>query len=101
MMAPASSCSPAAKVVTTHSGEQIAGIVTRDRNGHVIVLTREGKKRKIARNEIDEIVDSKVSAMPNNLLDQLTENEILDLFALLRSSRSSSRTANQSGSTVR
>jgi hypothetical protein len=47
------------------------------------VLTSTGQKVEIARDEIDDIQPSDVSAMPNGLLNPLTLEQVADLFAYL------------------
>jgi hypothetical protein len=49
----------------------------------VVVLTADAKKIVLGTNEIDEMQPSNTSAMPEGLLDDLTLDEIRDLFAFL------------------
>ena len=49
----------------------------------VVVLQANGEKANVAKANIDEIVPSKKSAMPEGLFNTLTEAEIADLFAYL------------------
>jgi putative heme-binding domain-containing protein len=73
----------AAKTVVTQTGRKFTGIVAQGSAGELIVITQEGAKVAIARDAVDEIVPSRTSAMPTQLLDQLTLDEIADLFAYL------------------
>jgi putative heme-binding domain-containing protein len=87
----------AAKRITTTRGRTYTGIVTRNA-GQTIVLTPDGKKVGLADSEIDEIHASKVSAMPEGLLDELSLEEVRDLFAFL-SDVPRTTTARSAGST--
>ena len=53
-------------------------------SGEKMVLTSEGDKISIPEEDIDEITPSKISAMPDGLLKELTQEEIADLFAYLQ-----------------
>ena len=75
------------KVVTTVEGEQFSGLLVTDGNGDYIVLTAEGKKIAIAKTSVEEIATSNVSSMPNGLMDDLTVQEVADLFAFLLQGR--------------
>jgi putative membrane-bound dehydrogenase-like protein len=73
----------AAKTVVTTSGRTFTGIVGAGASGAKVVLQLNGEKVTVEADEIDEIVPSAKSAMPDGLLDQLTLEEISDLFAYL------------------
>jgi putative heme-binding domain-containing protein len=73
----------ASKTVQTERGMQFTGIVGEAGVGAVIVLQANGEKITIPRNEIDEIVPSQKSAMPEGLFNTLTLEEIADLFAYI------------------
>ena len=73
----------AAKVVIVN-GRQISGLVTPDGKDSIVVLQTDGTKKRVFRDDIDEIVDSKLSAMPDDILGRLTLDEVADLFAYLR-----------------
>jgi hypothetical protein len=47
------------------------------------VRTQENKELRILKEEIDEILPSKVSAMPAGLMDTLTPSEIRDLLCFI------------------
>jgi len=72
----------AAKTVVTHDGNTYTGIVGPAGEG-VVVLQPNGEKVTIAKDEVDMIVPSKKSAMPEGLFNTLTLAEIADLFAYL------------------
>jgi putative heme-binding domain-containing protein len=73
----------ASKAVATTRGRLLTGIVAPGPGGGVIVLQANGEKVEVPRNEIEEISPSKLSAMPEGLLDTLTLEEVADLFKFL------------------
>ncbi|MEQ8786865.1 MAG: HEAT repeat domain-containing protein [Pirellulaceae bacterium] len=73
----------AAKQIVTTQGKQFVGILAPGPAGSVIVLQANGEKVEIPQRMIEETVPSKLSAMPEGLLDTLTLEEISDLFAYL------------------
>ena len=72
----------AAKSVVTVDGQVFTGLVGQTGDG-VVVLQSNGEKANVAKGDIDKIVPSKKSAMPDGLFNKLTEAEIADLFAYL------------------
>ncbi len=46
-------------------------------------LTDPNKQVSIDRKEIEEMMESKISAMPSGLLNRMTQEEVLDLLAYL------------------
>jgi hypothetical protein len=46
-------------------------------------LAAPGQTTRIKRNDVEEVVPSKVSAMPAGLVNVLTREEILDLLSFL------------------
>jgi putative heme-binding domain-containing protein len=72
----------AGKTVLTGDGKVYTGLVG-ETPGGVVVLQANGEKVNVAKDEIDEIVPSKESAMPAGLFNTLSQTEIADLFAYL------------------
>ncbi|MEX0688245.1 MAG: c-type cytochrome [Pirellulales bacterium] len=73
-----------ASIVQTAEGKVFSGrIVAEDEASITIVTDPEDatKFARIARSDIDEITSSSTSLMPAGLLDQLSEQEVLDLLA--------------------
>jgi putative heme-binding domain-containing protein len=70
----------AGKTLLLIDGRQIAGIVAPGPEGEKIVLKDDGEKVSIPEEEIDEILPSRISAMPEGLLNELTLEQIADLF---------------------
>ncbi len=74
----------ASKTVITDDGRTFTGIVGAAGEDAVVVLQANGEKVTLENDAIDEIVPSPKSAMPDGLFDELSLEEIADLFALLR-----------------
>jgi len=73
----------ASQTVILVNGKTLTGIVGVGSPGEKVILQNDGKKVRIDKNDIEEIVPSKISTMPAGLLNQLTLGEISDLFAYL------------------
>ena len=74
------------KSILTENGYTISGMVDLSTEGKVVVLQSNGEKLTLEESEIDEMVPSTVSAMPEGLLNDLTLEQIADLFAFLNQS---------------
>jgi putative heme-binding domain-containing protein len=72
----------AAKTVVTADGKTYTGLIGPTGDG-VVVLQANAEKANVAKADIDMIVPSKTSAMPEGLFNTLTLEEIADLFAYL------------------
>ena len=72
-----------AKTIVLNNGRTYTGIVGAGATGEKVILQANGQKLTIAEDDIDEIVISRKSAMPDNLVDNLTLEQISDLFAYL------------------
>jgi putative heme-binding domain-containing protein len=72
----------AAKTVVTTDGKTYTGLVGPTGDG-VVVLQANTEKVAVAQSEIDSIVPSKQSAMPEGLFNTLSLEEIADLFAYM------------------
>ena len=73
----------ASKTVLTTDGRSITGLVAPQADGSLIVLQSNGQKASIAGEDIDKTIPSKISAMPEGLLNTLTLEEIANLFSYL------------------
>lgn len=71
----------ASKTVTTTGGKVYTGIVAPSVAQAKVILQANGVKVTVNNDEIDEIAPSKKSAMPEGLFNNLTLEEIADLFA--------------------
>lgn len=73
----------ASKTVVTTDGRKLTGILAAGAPGEKVLLDPQGQKVILAEDDIEEVVPSKVSGMPEGLLDGLSLEEISDLFAYL------------------
>lgn len=73
----------ASKTVVTNGGLTYTGLMAPSGDEGVVILQANGEKVTVAHDEIAETSPSKVSAMPEGLLNSLTLEEIADLFAYL------------------
>jgi putative heme-binding domain-containing protein len=73
----------AAKNVLLVDGRVLSGILAPGPSGEKILLTSEGEKVSLREEDIDEIVPSSVSGMPEGLFKELTQEEIADLFSYM------------------
>ncbi|MBL8819183.1 MAG: c-type cytochrome [Planctomyces sp.] len=74
--------------VVTTSGSTISGRIVADHGDSITVLTNpedSTKVTEIQKSEIEELLPSSVSIMPNGLLKPLNQDEVLDLLAYLLS----------------
>ena len=72
--------------IETESGEVITGLITKETADYVELVENPLVKtdpRRIKKSDIFDRSKSKVSLMPKGMVDQLTEEEILDLIAYL------------------
>jgi putative heme-binding domain-containing protein len=76
----------ASKTVLTTDGRSITGLAAPQADGSLVVLQSNGQKATIAAADIDKTVPSKISAMPEGLLNTLNLEEIADLFTYLNQS---------------
>jgi putative heme-binding domain-containing protein len=73
----------ASQTVLTTDGETITGMVSPAGDNSIVILQSSGEKATIPRDHIDQLQRSKVSAMPEGLLNPLSLDEVLALFAYL------------------
>jgi putative heme-binding domain-containing protein len=74
-------------VIQTTSGRVLTGLPIARTDASITLADAEGKKQEVPASEVDELQDSPVSLMPDNLYRQLTPQQLRDLFAYLQSSR--------------
>ena len=73
-------------IIVTNNGRTITGLVT-DRKGDTLSLVdARGKPLQVAKVDIERIRISEVSVMPEKLLEQLTPQQLRDLFSYLQGS---------------
>lgn len=73
----------ASQMIITKDGKNLLGMVAPGGDGSLIVLQANGEKTIIPEDDVEEATRSKVSAMPEGLLNVLSLEEIVDLFAYL------------------
>jgi putative membrane-bound dehydrogenase-like protein len=71
-------------VVTTKKGQTFAGVIRRETAEALVLATGPATEARILRAEVEEIEPGKVSIMPEGLDAQLTQQELADLIAYLR-----------------
>ena len=73
--------------LTLRDGEELTGRVVDEDNNKVVLVTDPLKQtqREVRRRDIKERQPSKVSSMPDGLVNILTKDEILDLLAYIES----------------
>ena len=72
-------------VIVAKSGRMVTGIVTEKDARVVVVRTAEGQQVVLPKDDIESVNVSGVSMMPEGLLDGLSDQQVCDLFAYLRS----------------
>jgi putative heme-binding domain-containing protein len=65
------------------NGKSYTGIAAHQADGSVIVLQPDSQKVHLAADDIEELSPSKLSAMPEGLLNRLSLEQVADLFAYL------------------
>ncbi len=72
------------KTLVTDDGQTYTGIIGDGGNGELIVLKLDGTKVRIPKDSIEQTIPSKLSAMPEGLLNELTLQEITDLLVFMQ-----------------
>lgn len=75
------------QIVVTADGRTLTGIVVEKDAGVVVLRTADGQRVVLPRDDIEEMRVTGVSLMPEGLLQGLSDQEVRDLFAYLRSSQ--------------
>ena len=70
------------RIVVLNDGRTLNGVVV-SQSDRTITLKSQSGAVTIDRNDIDEMQESKLSLMPEGLLESLTENQVRDLIAYL------------------
>jgi putative heme-binding domain-containing protein len=74
-------------LVTTKDGRVLTGFLV-DKDNQVLVLRgADGQNISIPQNQVEEVVQQRKSLMPEGLLKDLTNQQVRDLFAYLRSTQ--------------
>jgi putative membrane-bound dehydrogenase-like protein len=75
-------------IITTQAGETFSGVLRSDLTDAVVLVTGAGAEARILRREIVDMQPGAVSVMPPGLADQLSRQELADLLAFLKATRS-------------
>jgi len=74
-----------AYVVTTESGQILTGTIVEQDAASITLMDAKAQTTKLTRDRIVELRESSTSLMPDNILNQLTPQQLRDLFAFLES----------------
>jgi putative heme-binding domain-containing protein len=77
----------AAYQVATTDGRQLSGLLVEKNDRQIVLKTVEKQTLAIDRDDIDEMVRSEKSLMPDGVLSDLTAQEAADLLEYIRSSK--------------
>jgi putative heme-binding domain-containing protein len=72
-------------IVNTADGRVLAGLLAEDSAEKVTVLDAKGVRTTVRKKEVESLTRAAASLMPEGLLDELSDQELRDLFAYLRS----------------
>jgi putative heme-binding domain-containing protein len=72
-------------VVASTDGRVLSGLLAESSGGKVTVLDSNGVRTSLGETEVETIKRSDASLMPEGILDPLSDQEVRDLFAYLRS----------------
>ena len=70
-----------AKTLVTEDGQQVTGLMVDEKDKPYMVMTSDGRRVKVRRDEVEAIRLSEFSHMPEGLVDDLSLSQISDLFA--------------------
>jgi putative heme-binding domain-containing protein len=73
----------ASKTIKTTDGRQLTGLVGSGGSGETVVILPTAERVTLKSSQIEETKPSKLSAMPDGLLDPLSLEDVADLFAYL------------------
>ena len=68
----------------TTDGRVVTGLIADQDAGSVTLLTAKNERVRLARGEIASLDESPQSLMPENIVEQLSPQELRDLFAWLQ-----------------
>jgi putative heme-binding domain-containing protein len=87
----------ASQTILTTDGRQLTGLVVPGAEGQTVVILPSAERVSLPSAQIEAIRPSKVSAMPEGLLDPLSQEEIADLIAYLMRADTPSPVAGRPG----
>jgi putative heme-binding domain-containing protein len=71
--------------LTTTDSKVFTGLKVKDDAKEVIIRDANGRDNRVAKDEIESLVPSKISLMPDNVVSQLNYDQFIDLLAFLKS----------------
>lgn len=74
----------ASYVVATTDGQILTGVLAAQDPASITLLDAKNQRMRIVRERIDDLEESPISLMPEKLLEQLSPQELRDLFAYLQ-----------------
>ena len=66
-----------------NDGKVVTGLVRREEGAQLVMVDAQGKEFTVDKNAIDERAKIRLSLMPENLVERMTESEFCDLLAFL------------------
>jgi putative heme-binding domain-containing protein len=72
-------------IVVTEGGQTLTGLLAENTADTVTILDAKGTRTTLRRKEIESLTRAETSLMPEGILDPLSDQEVRDLFAHLRS----------------
>ena len=90
-----------ANVVLTVTGETFSGMTMTEPDGALLVIQPDGTRIRVAADDIEEMKETELSAMPERLLDTLSLPEIASLFAFMENADSRRSESTDDAATVR
>ncbi|MCI0703861.1 MAG: HEAT repeat domain-containing protein [Planctomycetia bacterium] len=73
--------------LTTIDSKVFIGLKIKEDDNEVIIRDANGRDHRIPKDEVDSLVPSKLSLMPDNVVSQLTYDQFIDLLAFLKSKK--------------
>ncbi len=71
--------------LTTTDSKVYAGLKVKDDAKEVIIRDATGRDNRVAKEDVEALVPSKISLMPDNVVSQITFEQFIDLLAFLKS----------------
>ncbi len=72
-----------ARTIVTEDGRVLTGLLVEDSPERLVLKAQGGKQEVVPREEVAELIVSRMSLMPEDLEKQLAPQELADLFAML------------------
>ena len=73
-----------AQVIETKDGRTLTGLLAEENSSSLTLLDAKNQRLVLAKDKIETMTSSPKSIMPENILDTLSDQDIVDLFAYVR-----------------